>query len=190
MCRNIYRDLETINVAGIMGLWHIELIGPVKPMLKGDKAFITRGGDPTREGGKKYGEPFNDEFHTRLRFCRRDLITMTNAGKDDNGLQFFFTLSSTLNLQNKHTIFGAVVVRVCVVWIEVQRVAADARCNWLVFVFHREAILETTRRIGQLTGLLTAQTLGILPLEDDMNCTLAAKPKSNAHDGLQSERFR
>ncbi|OAD54446.1 Peptidyl-prolyl cis-trans isomerase CWC27 like protein [Eufriesea mexicana] len=46
-----------------------------------------------------------DEFNTRLRFCRRDVITMTNAGKDDNGLQFFFTLSSTLDLQNKHTIF-------------------------------------------------------------------------------------
>ncbi|OAD60507.1 Peptidyl-prolyl cis-trans isomerase CWC27 like protein [Eufriesea mexicana] len=30
---------------------------------------------------------------------------MDNAGKDDNGSQFFFTLSSTPDLQNKHTIF-------------------------------------------------------------------------------------
>lgn len=49
-----------------------------------------------------------DEFHTRLRFCRRGLLAMANAGKDDNGSQFFFTLGNTPELQNKHTIFGKV----------------------------------------------------------------------------------
>ena len=34
---------------------------------------------------------------------------MANAGKDDNGSQFFFTLGDTPELQNKHTIFGKVV---------------------------------------------------------------------------------
>lgn len=33
---------------------------------------------------------------------------MANAGKDDNASQFFFTLSATPELQNKHTIFGKV----------------------------------------------------------------------------------
>ncbi|OAD56327.1 Peptidyl-prolyl cis-trans isomerase CWC27 like protein [Eufriesea mexicana] len=47
-----------------------------------------------------------DKFHTRLRFSRRDLIVMANAGKDDNGSQFFFTLRSTPDVQNQHTIFG------------------------------------------------------------------------------------
>ncbi|OAD55009.1 Peptidyl-prolyl cis-trans isomerase CWC27 like protein [Eufriesea mexicana] len=74
------------------------------------KGFITQGDDSTgtEKDGKIYGEPFKDEFHTRLRFCRRDLIAMANAGKDDNGSQFFFTLSSTPELQNKHTTFGKV----------------------------------------------------------------------------------
>ncbi|OAD53894.1 Peptidyl-prolyl cis-trans isomerase CWC27 like protein [Eufriesea mexicana] len=61
----------------------------------------------TGEGGKIHGEPFKDEFHSKLRFCQRDLIAMANAGKDDNGSQFFFTLSCTPDLQNKHTIFGS-----------------------------------------------------------------------------------
>ncbi|OAD61557.1 Peptidyl-prolyl cis-trans isomerase CWC27 like protein [Eufriesea mexicana] len=36
------------------------------------------------------------------------LIAIANAGKDDNGSQFFSTLNSTPDLQNKHTIFGKV----------------------------------------------------------------------------------
>ncbi|XP_013136773.1 PREDICTED: peptidyl-prolyl cis-trans isomerase CWC27 homolog isoform X2 [Papilio polytes] len=73
--------------------------------------FIVQGGDPNGDGtgGESiYGEPFKDEFHSRLRFNRRGLVAMANAGKDDNGSQFFFTLGSTPELQNKHTIFGKV----------------------------------------------------------------------------------
>ncbi|XP_017754568.1 PREDICTED: LOW QUALITY PROTEIN: peptidyl-prolyl cis-trans isomerase CWC27 homolog [Eufriesea mexicana] len=74
------------------------------------KGFITQGGNltGTGEGGKIYGQPFKNLFHARLRFCRRDLIAMANAGEDDNGFQFFFTLISTPDLQHKHTIFGKV----------------------------------------------------------------------------------
>ncbi|CAG4958024.1 unnamed protein product [Parnassius apollo] len=73
--------------------------------------FIVQGGDPNGDGtgGESiYGEPFKDEFHSRLRFNRRGLLAMANAGKDDNGSQFFFTLAATPELQNKHTIFGKV----------------------------------------------------------------------------------
>lgn len=75
------------------------------------KEFIAQGGDPNGDGtgGESiYGKPFKDEFHTRLRFCRRGLVAMANSGRDDNGSQFFFTLGETQELQNKHTIFGKV----------------------------------------------------------------------------------
>lgn len=75
------------------------------------KGFIVQGGDPAGDGtgGESiYGEPFKDEFHSRLRFTRRGILAMANAGKDDNGSQFFFTLAATPDLQNKHTIFGKI----------------------------------------------------------------------------------
>uniref|UniRef100_A0A672GEZ0 Spliceosome-associated protein CWC27 homolog n=1 Tax=Salarias fasciatus TaxID=181472 RepID=A0A672GEZ0_SALFA len=73
--------------------------------------FIIQGGDPTGtgEGGESiYGRPFKDEFHSRLRFIRRGLVAMANAGPHDNGSQFFFTLGRADELNNKHTIFGKV----------------------------------------------------------------------------------
>ena len=98
--------------------------------------FIVQGGDPTGTGmgGESiYGKPFKDEFHSRvcfthfwpnihikififyilecyfqLRFTHRGLVAMANAGKDDNGSQFFITLGPTNDLNKKHTIFGKV----------------------------------------------------------------------------------
>ncbi|XP_041667482.1 spliceosome-associated protein CWC27 homolog [Cheilinus undulatus] len=75
------------------------------------REFIVQGGDPTGtgEGGESiYGRPFKDEFHSRLRFNRRGLVAMANAGPHDNGSQFFFTLGRADELNNKHTIFGKV----------------------------------------------------------------------------------
>ena len=76
--------------------------------------FIVQGGDPTGtgSGGESSfdGEPFTDEFHSRLKFNRRGLLGMANTGKkDDNGSQFFLTLDKTEELQGKNTMFGRVV---------------------------------------------------------------------------------
>ncbi|XP_029301128.1 spliceosome-associated protein CWC27 homolog isoform X2 [Cottoperca gobio] len=75
------------------------------------REFIVQGGDPTGTGtgGESiYGRPFKDEFHSRLRFNRRGLVAMANAGPHDNGSQFFFTLGRADELNNKHTVFGKV----------------------------------------------------------------------------------
>lgn len=76
--------------------------------------FIVQGGDPegTGLGGESVyegGRPFADEFHSRLRFVRRGLVAMANSGvPNDNRSQFFITLDATMELQNKHTIFGKI----------------------------------------------------------------------------------
>ncbi|EDV51465.1 spliceosome-associated protein CWC27 homolog [Drosophila erecta] len=75
------------------------------------KGFIVQGGDPNGDGtgGESiYGQPFKDEFHSRLRYTRRGLVGMANSGKDDNGSQFFFTFAPTPELQNKNTLFGKI----------------------------------------------------------------------------------
>lgn len=53
---------------------------------------------------------FQDEFHQRLKFNRRGIVGMANAGRDDNGSQFFFTIGDrgAPELDKKHTVFGKV----------------------------------------------------------------------------------
>nr|XP_039270718.1 spliceosome-associated protein CWC27 homolog [Styela clava] len=73
--------------------------------------FIVQGGDPTGtgSGGESiFGKPFKDELHQRLRFVRRGLVAMANAGPNDNASQFFFTLGPCNDLNKKHTIFAKV----------------------------------------------------------------------------------
>ncbi|KAJ2857143.1 Peptidyl-prolyl isomerase cwc27 [Coemansia erecta] len=86
--------------------------------------WIVQGGDPTGTGEEEikqfartfnvggvsiYGAPFSDEFHSRLRFNRRGILGMANAGPNNNGSQFFITLAPTPELQKKNTMFGIVV---------------------------------------------------------------------------------
>ncbi|KAI0225141.1 Peptidyl-prolyl isomerase cwc27, partial [Massospora cicadina] len=59
-------------------------------------------------GESIYGKPFEDEFHSRLRFNRRGLLGMANSAANDNGSQFFFTLDHAEELQGKHTLFGKI----------------------------------------------------------------------------------
>ncbi|KAJ2292733.1 Peptidyl-prolyl isomerase cwc27, partial [Coemansia sp. RSA 2706] len=72
--------------------------------------WIVQGGDPTGtgNGGESiYGAPFADEFHSRLRFSRRGMLAMASTGPNENGSQFFITLTATPELQKKHTLFGS-----------------------------------------------------------------------------------
>lgn len=74
--------------------------------------FMIQGGDPTGTGtgGESiWKKPFEDEFHPSLKFERKGLLAMANAGPNTNGSQFFITLVPTPWLNNRHTIFGEVV---------------------------------------------------------------------------------
>ena len=75
--------------------------------------FMIQGGDPLGQGFGGPGYTFDDEIHPDLRFDRKYLLAMANAGlrggRGTNGSQFFITVSTPAHLNGKHTIFGEVV---------------------------------------------------------------------------------
>lgn len=74
--------------------------------------FMIQGGDPTgtgRGGRSIWGSPFEDECHANVKFDRKGLLAMANAGPGTNGSQFFITTALTPWLHMNHTIFGEVV---------------------------------------------------------------------------------
>ena len=76
------------------------------------KNFMVQGGDPTGtgRGGKSiWGKSFEDEVSPNMKFDRKGLLAMANAGANTNGSQFFITTATTPWLNMKHTIFGEVV---------------------------------------------------------------------------------
>jgi len=76
------------------------------------KGFMIQGGDPTgtgRGGESFFGGKFEDEVTAKIKFDRKGLLAMANAGPNTNGSQFFITVAPTPWLNMKHTIFGEVV---------------------------------------------------------------------------------
>lgn len=74
--------------------------------------FMLQGGDPTGtgSGGQSiWGRNFEDEGRADVKFDRKGLLAMANAGPGTNGSQFFITTAPTPWLHMKHTIFGEVV---------------------------------------------------------------------------------
>ncbi|OAD52597.1 Peptidyl-prolyl cis-trans isomerase CWC27 like protein [Eufriesea mexicana] len=96
MCINFYKNLASLKAIVVMGLF-------IEPMSKWGKRRLADMGNTYLQEPSTMGK---DDFCTRLRSCARGLIAMANDGEDDNGSQFFFTHGSTLELQNKHTIFN------------------------------------------------------------------------------------
>ena len=77
------------------------------------EGFMVQGGDPlgTGTGGESiWGKNFPDEFSPEVRFDTEGLLAMANSGPMTNGSQFFITTSTPDWLNDKHTIFGKVVV--------------------------------------------------------------------------------
>ncbi len=76
------------------------------------KNFMVQGGDPTgtgRGGESIWGAPFEDEVFENVKFDRKGLLAMANAGPGTNGSQFFLTTAATPWLTMNHTIFGEVI---------------------------------------------------------------------------------
>jgi len=71
--------------------------------------FMAQGGDPLGQGTGGPGYDYDGEYSSSARHDRPGLLSMANAGPGTDGSQFFLTFVPTPHLDDKHTIFGAVV---------------------------------------------------------------------------------
>ncbi|MGQ0506597.1 MAG: peptidylprolyl isomerase [Myxococcaceae bacterium] len=72
--------------------------------------FMVQAGDPLGVGMGGPGYKFEDEFTSGRVFDKVGILAMANSGPATNGSQFFITVKETPWLNNRHTIFGEVVV--------------------------------------------------------------------------------
>ena len=85
--RSILRQNESVEALDKQGLFTQAVRNFVQLCLEGyydntpffriDKGFMAQAGDPTGTGlgGESvYGHPFNDEFHSRLKFNHRSVV--------------------------------------------------------------------------------------------------------------------
>ena len=120
----LYADEVPVTVGNFVGLvtgeqeWRDPQSGEMvtRPFYDGlkfhrvIKDFMIQGGCPLGNGRGGPGYSFTDEFDPNLRHSGPGVLSMANSGPGTNGSQFFITHVATPWLDDRHSIFGIVVL--------------------------------------------------------------------------------
>jgi cyclophilin family peptidyl-prolyl cis-trans isomerase len=121
MVAKLFYDLTPVTVANFVSLaegtnTNVDSIYKGKKFYNGlifhrvMNKFMIQGGDPLGTGRGNPGYRFKDEFIDTLRHDRGGLLSMANGGPKSNGSQFFITEVPYPTLNDKHSIFGELVI--------------------------------------------------------------------------------
>jgi peptidyl-prolyl cis-trans isomerase B (cyclophilin B) len=103
----LYADKAAVTVASFVNLAQRQFYDGLSFHRVIDD-FMIQGGCPNGDGRGGPGYRFEDECCPQLRHDQPGVLSMANAGPGTNGSQFFITHVPTPWLDDKHTIFGAV----------------------------------------------------------------------------------
>lgn len=121
MVANLFYKKVPVTVANFVSLSEgtnplVDSIYKGKPFYNGlifhrvMNDFMIQGGDPLGTGSGGPGYKFMDEFNPDLKHDRPGILSMANSGPNTNGSQFFITEKETPWLDNRHSVFGELVV--------------------------------------------------------------------------------
>jgi len=152
--------------------------------------FMIQTGSPNGRGTDGPGYQFADEFHNALRHSKAGILSMANSGPNSNGSQFFITVTNTPWLDNRHSVFGEVVLGIDVVHA-ISKVPTDTsdrpltpvrldqvrilRVGAAAEAFNPAAVAPPLPDVGQVPASL------VFTRPDKLNLLLQSRPDHTLH---------
>ena len=106
----LYPEASPLNVANFVYLSKNNFYNGLK-FHRVISNVLIQSGDPEGTGFGSTGYTIDDEFPDWLNFENAGVLAMANSGPNTNSSQFFLTVTSLSQLNNKYTIIGETVSR-------------------------------------------------------------------------------
>lgn len=106
----LYPEAAPVNVANFVYLAQHNFYNGLK-FHRVISNVLAQGGDPEGTGVGDPGYTLNDEIVDWLNFDEPGILAMANSGPNTNGSQFFLTVASLPQLNEKYTIIGGIASR-------------------------------------------------------------------------------
>ena len=106
----LYPEAASVNVANFVYLAQHKFYNGLK-FHRVISNVLAQGGDPEGTGVGDPGYTLNDEIVDWWNFDEPGILAMANSGPNTNGSQFFLTVTSLPQLNEKYTVIGGIASR-------------------------------------------------------------------------------